>query len=412
MFKRIFHTTYSLISAVVLLVALLVVGEVSLRVISVYQPSWLGTQLPEQSLTVGCPRTYRALVPHSDYQVENPDNSNVARIQINSFGIRGAEPQLPKPTGQYRVLLLGDETFFGAYLTDEETVSSRLTGYLNHLSPVPIEVISGAVPGDCPLLSYLRLRSSLLALQPDLIVLNIDPSDLEDDRQCRRWAQVGRDGVPLSCRAEGFQSSAAKSVFNDFLLPRVVMEQAQQYLASMQGSGETKEKTDAEQRLENLSAPLSDEDLLLMRRMLEPVQYLHQLAEGTYTQLVLTTSPQPWQVDAEMASESEQDIKGREFFNFVQQYSQKENLPFLNLSEPIHRYPKKSELFLTRQRDLSTEGAEYYAQHLAKYLLQKYAHVWHISPQDLRKLQGLAGETPGHERAASEITGNRETSLR
>src|SRR5262249_30073707 len=119
-------------------------------------------------------------------------------IHTNSLGLRSPEVAVPKAAGTIRVLLLGDSFTFGQRVADDETFGRRLEGMLSrHYSPAPVEVVSAGVVSYCPLLEYLQYRHHLHVLEPDLVVLNFDMSDVQDHMAYSRDVVVGPDGVPL-----------------------------------------------------------------------------------------------------------------------------------------------------------------------------------------------------------------------
>lgn len=103
--------------------------------------------------------------------------------RTNSLGLRDdRELTIPKPRGVVRVLMLGDSYTEGYYA--EDTVSARLEARLTNLFPdVKHEVINGGCSSYSPLLEYLRLKHQLVQLEPDLVVVNVDPSDIFDDAE-------------------------------------------------------------------------------------------------------------------------------------------------------------------------------------------------------------------------------------
>ena len=61
-----------------------------------------------------------------------------------------------------------------------------------------VEVLNGGCPGGCPTVSALLLRHRFLTLQPDVIVVHIDPSDLADEEALRRHVERTAEGFPFS----------------------------------------------------------------------------------------------------------------------------------------------------------------------------------------------------------------------
>jgi hypothetical protein len=57
-----------------------------------------------------------------------------------------------------------------------------------------IEVLNGGVDSYAPILSYIQLKRDIVPLQPDLVVLNLDVSDLVQESAYRSQAVFGEDG--------------------------------------------------------------------------------------------------------------------------------------------------------------------------------------------------------------------------
>jgi len=97
-----------------------------------------------------------------------------------------------------RVLLLGDSFTFGLRVKDDETFARRLEEDLRgKFGAAPVEVVSAGVLSYCPLLEYLQYRHHLHVLEPDLVVLNFDMSDVQDHMAYSRDLVLGSDGAPL-----------------------------------------------------------------------------------------------------------------------------------------------------------------------------------------------------------------------
>lgn len=144
------------------------------------------------------PDRYRhhRLVPDSYSRFEQRDFSYDQRV--NHLGLRGADTTVRKPPGTIRVLNLGDSFTMGKGVEDDQTFSVRMQGLLvrgiSACSGRRIEVLNGGVDSYAPILSYLQLKRDLLALEPDVVVLNLDVSDLVQEAAYRRIAVRAADG--------------------------------------------------------------------------------------------------------------------------------------------------------------------------------------------------------------------------
>jgi hypothetical protein len=155
------------------------------------------------------PYRHHALVPNSQAELRQRDFAYIQHV--NSLGLRGPEISADKPSGTRRVLMLGDSFTMGKGVEDDETfpilVESALEAPLAACRGGALEVLNGGVDSYAPILSFLQLDRDLARLGPDLVVLNLDISDLIQEAAYRRQAvrdgtgeivavpQVGRDSL-------------------------------------------------------------------------------------------------------------------------------------------------------------------------------------------------------------------------
>ena len=149
---------------------------------------------------------HHKLVPDASAKFEQEDFSYIQRN--NSLGLRGEEVDLEKEEGSYRILMLGDSFTMGKGVEDDETFSVLVQRSLNeHLEVCAsdfarIEVINGGVDSYTPLLSYLYLNSTLINLDPDMVVLNLDNSDLVQESAYRGEARRDQQGAIVAVPGE------------------------------------------------------------------------------------------------------------------------------------------------------------------------------------------------------------------
>jgi len=121
---------------------------------------------------------------------------------ISSAGLRDREFAVPKPAGTFRILMLGDSFTEGDGVEAQETFSKRLESMLaGRFGEGRVEVVNAGVGSYSPLLEYLYLTKSGLALAPDMVILNYDLSDAFDDITYSKLARFSPDGVPLGAAA-------------------------------------------------------------------------------------------------------------------------------------------------------------------------------------------------------------------
>ncbi|MEM9703928.1 MAG: hypothetical protein AAF907_15930, partial [Planctomycetota bacterium] len=183
--------------------ASLVAVELGFRTADSYRGGALSRPPCPVNEAVPCPVARHALSPFGTVVGLDPDHGTEHRVSLNSLGLRGGELLTPKPDGLRRVLLLGDEAALAVGLDEAETFAGRLVSSLSAAASratpgTSAEVVNAAVPGDCPLLSVLRLRR-LVAVQPDLVLLCVRPSDLAEDALYRRDLLTDETGRPIAC---------------------------------------------------------------------------------------------------------------------------------------------------------------------------------------------------------------------
>ena len=122
-----------------------------------------------------------------------------ARFTTNAIGLRDREYAIPKPPGVFRILMLGDSFTEGGGLENDETVAKIVeTGLRRGPCGNGVDVINAGHASYSPILEYLLLREPGLRLQPDLVVLNFDMTDLHDDFVRTRIARLDAQGLPAA----------------------------------------------------------------------------------------------------------------------------------------------------------------------------------------------------------------------
>jgi len=95
-----------------------------------------------------------------------------SQIRINSTGFRGKE--IPRQKGMaYRLVALGESTTFGVTLKPDDKPWPELLEQMiqQRLKPRrPVEVINAGVPAYSLVQNLYRLRTEILAMQPDMII--------------------------------------------------------------------------------------------------------------------------------------------------------------------------------------------------------------------------------------------------
>jgi len=122
-----------------------------------------------------------AFVSDSRYGYIMRPNQSVSthgyRFRINRFGLRGADFAMPKPSGYYRIVFLGDSVTYGGGTNPDPSlfvnrVASSLSGFLQR----PVEAVNVSAPnwGIGNMVSYLQTNGLFDA---DLVVWVIPSAD-------------------------------------------------------------------------------------------------------------------------------------------------------------------------------------------------------------------------------------------
>ncbi len=95
---------------------------------------------------------------------------------INEKGLRGQLPEAAREDGQERILILGDSTFFGHGVEDDETLGAALERILQEEGH-SVMVINGAIPGYSTEQVRLLLEEDGWDLDPTLLIVGCLWSD-------------------------------------------------------------------------------------------------------------------------------------------------------------------------------------------------------------------------------------------
>ena len=296
-----------------ILLALIVCGaEVVVRTYEVVQgksvcsPSNSVGAVDPTGLSIPSWTVHHELKPLSAAKVPGLDLGSHVDIRTNSTGLRGPEVTIPKPDNVYRIILLGDETIFSPEIPESEHCIRLLHDLLQTQSHLAVEIINAGLPGACPLTEYLLFKQRLLALQPDLVLVHYDWSDVADDQQMRRRAQCSKEGTPLCCPHPSLIGARRLTQPIDKLRQQfrlidwglwATSQEWKRTLAEL--SANTRDSND------NHYAWLRDEQLegnIIVQQSFRPISDLAQLIPNNHFQLAVITSPKPWQVSARCSS--------------------------------------------------------------------------------------------------------------
>jgi hypothetical protein len=371
-----------LVYAVVVLAILACLMEIGLRVYDSATAQVTRRDLYDRGMICKSWFVHHTLKPSRVFAPKNPDSGQRVRVAVNSFGCRGAEPQIPKPRDTVRIVCLGDDATFAAMIPEADTFCAQLRQALTARLGRPVEVINAGVPDYCPLLSYLQFRQQLLALEPDLVILNFDPSDVADDYQVRRFAVLNRDGAPLSCGNPALDlprrgKSARESVV---LFPQFARQKINQLLAERTLGERSRSIESPKCRYLWLDDTPPDWSVYIDQAF-SPLRHLDDLARSRGVKLIVSACPAPWQISAQASNgEGVREQAGigkdacfqsRRPFELIAQYCQANQILFSDVSAAFMSDSRAERLYLKNAAAFSAEGHALYAHELAGFVLRQ-----------------------------------------
>ena len=97
-------------------------------------------------------------------------NANDSMATINKLGFRGEMPEIPKPPDRIRIMSLGDSSFYGFGVNDEETFTVKLRDRLVEAG-LDVDGINAGVAGYSIVQHQVVMDEVGWDLEPDLLVL-------------------------------------------------------------------------------------------------------------------------------------------------------------------------------------------------------------------------------------------------
>jgi hypothetical protein len=117
------------------------------------------------------------LAPNLD--IETTSNPRIFDLHTDSRGMRSPEPAVPKPSGTYRVLAVGDSCTFGSGVGQSGTYPMQLEHHLLSMRNEPrFEVLNAGVPGFTSFQSLGLFEMEGAALSPDAVIFGSNQATL------------------------------------------------------------------------------------------------------------------------------------------------------------------------------------------------------------------------------------------
>jgi hypothetical protein len=190
--------------------------------------------------------TYLTVAPKLRFSRLEAQSGRPFTVRTNSFGLRNPEIEIPRPDGVFRVLCLGDDTTFAGDLPESFAYPRRLAELIQTKTSTVVEVLNAGCPGGCPTISALQLRHHLMMLQPDVIIVHIDPSDLVDEESLKRHVERTAEGFPMSAihPALAGRSNVAAELGEELLLLQLVRSEVNELWSRGRSGGKSEAAID------------------------------------------------------------------------------------------------------------------------------------------------------------------------
>ncbi len=366
MLQRLLRQMQHIVAALGLLIIALIAVELWLRATRPFPVPVVASQadLFDQSDLVPSTTQHHQMRPLTEIR-------GSVRFRTNSLGLRGDEPEIPAPAGTFRVLVLGDEAVAGPWLQDEHTLSAQLQKRLAARLQGPVEVINGGVPGYSPVLSLLQYEHVLQQLNPDLVVLHIDMSDVADDAVYR--GRLRQEGVRNVC----IHPVLAASGRSRNGIVQMMKQSAVVRLLSGELASESNAAADRDRYMWTRAD--SDEVSARVRHAMESATQLHKMIRDQSGSLIVTSSPVHWQVISprQMPSLSkkcgvtgDQPVATDLPFRILEAWGQSVDVPVCSVVDVFRTFESPEALFRSDAARLTKYGTALHAKVLENTILK------------------------------------------
>ena len=391
MFRAALTLLRRVITAASLLFLLICGAEVAVRIYETASGTTVcqsanGICSDPSKLTIPSWSIHQELKPSATARVECRDSKTEIEFQTNSRGLRGAEPVVPKPPNVCRIVVLGDETIFAPETTESEHFCYRLQTELQQHTRTRVEVLNAGIPGHCPFTEFVFFKQRLMGLQPDLVLLHFDWSDVAEDRQIRRLARCDELDIPQSCshaalisekRAHPLERWRRQFRLLDWALNSVSLKWKLQVARQRAASHNIDTNPYAWLREEH------PEENGAFRQAIKPIVDFANLCRSSNCQFVVMTSPKPWQVSPTCSRgpgvrlsagvDREAYYSNRAPFNALARFAKFQNIFLIDGSTAIEAN------FLQHAPRWSPTGHKLIAEYVAKFLVEKVPGTWNGS---------------------------------
>jgi lysophospholipase L1-like esterase len=334
------------------------------------------------------PILHHSLVPNA--KLHRVNNEFDVIYKINSLGLRDEEFSVKKPPKTFRILMVGDSYTFGIGNNLEDTFVKRLEKKLNATEgSIHYQVINGGCSSYSPLLEYLFLIHKGIPLNPDLVILNYDISDVQDDYKYSKIAVRDAEGMVIRVPPKEVQYYL-KELHSGYMSSIPFLQYSALYQFVMERVYQLMEKRDLPrfyQAANIIPGNIEYDRDLPMRegigdwkvhfdRSAAYLKDIQQLLKEHGINFIITTYPygnlvneREWAIGRELRG-FENKTYSTKLFDYLKDFCQSQGVPFLNMT-PYFKDSKNFPLFYPYDGHFTPAGHEVAADALYHFLTEK-----------------------------------------
>lgn len=163
---------FGVIYAGVMLLTLSVAGEVALRILPLGK--YRSAPFRQYDAQLGI-----TLVPNMD--VVHSRGCFTGHVVTNRWGFRDRDRTLEKPTGTFRIALMGDSVVEGAHVSPDQVMNIQMEKQLEAQGYRNVEVMNFAVEGIGTTQEWLMYQQQVRQFRPDVVIVGFSDNDVMND---------------------------------------------------------------------------------------------------------------------------------------------------------------------------------------------------------------------------------------
>jgi hypothetical protein len=304
--------------------------------------------------------------------------------------VRGPDIEIKKPQGVYRILTLGDSFTMGKGVEDNETFSAVLETIMGERlrqcrkQRKKVSVINCGVDSYSPILSYIQLSRELILLEPDLVVLNLDMSDLVQEIAYRQQAIYDKDGnivgVPGGNPTDTLSARFRYWIENHLFITRVALFYTNKLLGHKDLTIRGVVERANEEVIKHTLADDPTDRSAQWQLIFDSINRIHHFCRDRNIKFLLTVYPWAHQISnteaipARYTYMAKDAIPSNASLNTITELSQEYDIKLVNLFPIFQSYLGSEPLYFKHDMHWTTTGHTVMASGLAQYLFLNYQH--------------------------------------